>query len=140
MKITRKQLRRMITESMYSDDPRYHDDTDRILRSQAAIGRESTSDEDKIIAMMVGDDDPNVFDLIQSDPALERRESRAHVQSVVDILQNNPSAFTPRVQNDCTGVNAAIKYHNIYEEHDIDLDPLFRELQHHLHALNPNLF
>ena len=134
MRITRNQLRHMIMESMYSEDPRYRDDTDDILRSQAAIGRESSTDEDEIIAMMVGDDDPNVFDLIYSDPMLERQESLAHVQAVISILQNDPAAFTPRIQNDCTGVYSTIKWH------DEPLHDLFKALQHHLHALNPNIF
>ena len=134
MKITRRQLRKLISESIYSDEPRNRNDTDDILRSQAAIGRESTLGEDKIIGMMVGDDDPNVFDLIYSDPMLERQASLAHVQTVIGILQNNPAAFTPRVQNDCTGVHSTIKYH------DEPLHDLFKALQHHLHALNPILF
>ena len=140
MKLSRKQLRRIITESMYSEDPRYRDDTEDILRSQAAIGRESTASEDELIGMMVGDDDPNVLDLIQSDPALERSESHDHLRKVIGILQKNPSAFTPRVQDVSVRVYAAIKYYNIYDEHETDLHQLFKALQHHLHKLDPNLF
>ena len=110
------------------------DDTEASLRAQASIGRESTPDEDKIIEMMIGDDDPNIFDLIYNDPRLEKQESLKHVRSVVSLLQNHSTSFTPRVQNSCTGVYSGIKYY------DGELHPLFKALQHHLHNLNPALF
>ena len=84
--------------------------------------------------MMVGDDDPNVFDLVYGDPGLEQQHNRAHLQTVLNILQNNPEAFTPRVQNSCTGVHRAIKYDGE------GLDQLFRDLEVGLEALNPGLF
>ena len=142
MKITRRQLRKMIAESIGDMNDPYNPDADPdlVLKDMPPFGRESAPSEDKIIGMMVGDDDPNVLDLMQSDPALERSESRDHLRKVIGILQNNPSAFTPRVLDVSVRVYAAIKYYNIYDEHEAALDPLFKALQHHLHKLDPRLF